>query len=679
MTPLNFSIIKLLLGLIIGILLAHYVSSIRTYCFYLLVVSLSVFIVLYLFFYYNRIKNIWFGFSTLVLVTCLGINSYHINDNRTYDDHYTNVIAKGTSDIAYLLVFKIRERLKPSEFSQKFIAELLSIDTKKTQGKILVYINKDSISRLLKTDDIIATNTTLKNLPEPLNPYQFDYGEYLEQHNIFRQISIEYKSVLILESAKTSISGYASSFRYLINTRLIKAGFGGHELSIINALLLGQRQDIDPKLYSSYAKAGVVHILAVSGLHVGIILLMLNRILLPISYLRFGGLMKASMIVILLWCFAIIAGLSASVTRAVTMFSLLTIAMHLKRPTNTYNTLAISAMILLLVDPKNLFKVGFQMSYSAVVSIVFFQPILFKLWRPKLWILKYIWSIFTVTIAAQLGVLPISIYYFHQFPGLFFIANLCIVPFLGLLLGLGLITICLAILNILPTWIVEPYKFLIQKLNALVQYFSDQNEFLFSNISLDTSEVISLYLFIISIGIFISKKSYKSLKKLLLSLILAQSILIALKIKYSDQRFIVFHKNRESILGYKSNSKLYVYRDLSDKDSITSRCITDYQIGNRIKEVQYEQLKSVFIFKEESIVIVDSLCVYNIKSLQSDYILLRNSPKLHLNRLIDSTQPKMIIADGSNFKSYVRRWKSTCSKRQLPFHYTGEKGAFILK
>ena len=174
------------------------------------------------------------------------------------------------------------------------------------------------------------------------------------------------------------------------------------------------------------------------------------------------------------------------------MFTVIAIAMNLKRPSNIYNTLAISMFFLLLFKPLLLFDVGFQMSYIAVLAIVSIQPLIIKVWTPKYKLVNYFWNIFTVTIAAQIGVLPISLYYFHQFPGLFFVSNLVILPFLGLILGLGFIVIILASLKILPQFVADIYGGLISLMNHFIEWVSQQESFLFKDISFGIGFVLSL-------------------------------------------------------------------------------------------------------------------------------------------------------------------------------------------
>ena len=163
-------------------------------------------------------------------------------------------------------------------------------------------------------------------------------------------------------------------------------------------------------------------------MHVGIILLILSWFLKPLERLRFGKTAKTIFIIIFLWCFAFIAGLSASVVRAVTMFTFLAVGLYFGKKRVVAYSLISSLFFLLIVKPMFLFDVGFQLSYLAVFGIIWVQPKLYQVWKPKNKVLDTIWQLFTVSIAAQVGILPLSLFYFHQFPVLFFVSNLVIIP-----------------------------------------------------------------------------------------------------------------------------------------------------------------------------------------------------------------------------------------------------------
>ncbi len=677
MKSLNFIIIKLTLCLIAGILLSHFFSVLLLHTLYL---TIGLLIVLFIALHIAGLtlkKTIGFGLVSYLLMTTLGVLTYTTHHHKNFPQHYINIEVIETS-VSNDITFRIKERLKPTRYHNKYIVELFKVNTLPAQGKVLLNIQKEDTSKIYNVDDILLIHSEFQEIRSPLNPNQFNYRSYLEKQYIYHQLFTEQHLIFEISSKRQTIFGYADALRQTINNRLNTFDFKPEELAIINALILGQRQDMDRGMYTEYANAGAIHILAVSGLHVGIILMMLSFVLKPIENLKRGNTIKVVIILALLWSFAVIAGLSASVTRAVTMFSIVAIAMHLKRPTNIYNTLSISMFILLLVKPMFLFDVGFQMSYLAVFAIVSIQPLLYKLWLPEWKVTDYFWQIFTVTIAAQLGVAPISLLYFHQFPGLFFISNLAIIPFLGLILGFGILVILLSLLNILPEIIANLYGRLISAMNHVVSWVSKQEAFLIKDISFDVTHVIATYLLLVALVLVYRKFHFKRIAILLVSILFLQSILIYTKSKHSSESFIIFHKSRYSVFGKKQNTDLTIWHNLDSTVIKTQNMIGDYKVGNFIKSIRYDTLHNVYKTPHKTLLVIDSLGVYKV-SFKPDYILLRNSPKLNLKRVIDSLQPELIIADGSNYKSYVKRWEATCLKEKLPFHQTYKKGAFIIK
>jgi len=675
MKLLNFKIIKLTACLILGILIAHYFKLNFSIAIYLSLGLMAILFIYYLGLIQKTNRSTYFAMLAYCCMVSLGINAYDIKDEKLQAKHYLNLKLEGYSD----LKFKIKERLKPDLYNDKYIVSLISANKSEASGQLLINIKRDSISGALPVDAIIYTKSDLKDIQKPLNPHQFDYSKYLELRQVYSQIYLQHNQFLVLSDQPTTIYGYADLFRTSINKKLIDAGFKDDVLSIINALLLGQRQTIDKSIYNNYVNSGTIHILAVSGLHVGILLLILNFIFRPLLLLKHGYVLRPIIIITILWLFAIVAGLSPSVTRAVTMFSIISFAMHLKRPTNIYNTLTISAFFILLVKPTFLFEVGFQMSYLAVLGIVSIQPILYKLWQPKYLIVDKFWQIFTVTLAAQAGVLPISLFYFHQFPGLFFISNLVVIPFLGLILGFGLFVIVMALVGFLPKSIVEIYSLIIESLNGFIAWVAQFEDFLFRDIPFYLIQVLIAYILIISAVQVYKLKTYKWLALCLVSIIALQGTYVFNKFQNKDEAFIVFNKSRVSIVGFKQNNRLEVHHNLDASKLNNDNIIKNYKVEELIDSVSQSKLKYVYQFKNKRLLIIDSLGIYKNLSFQPDFILLRDSPKVNLERVIDSIKPQQIIADASNYKSYVKRWKATCRYKKIPFHYTNEKGAFILK
>ncbi|MAB47704.1 MAG: competence protein [Flavobacteriaceae bacterium] len=675
MKLLNFNIIKLTVCLILGICIAHYFKPNFSMAIYLSLGLMALLFIYYLSLKQKISRSPYFAILVYCCMVSLGINAYNIQNEKLQPQHYTNLKFEEYPS----LKFKIKERLKPDLYNDKYIVSLISANESKALGKLLINVKRDSLSGTLPVDAIIYTKSDLKDIQKPLNPHQFDYSNYLELKHVYNQVYLKPNEILILSDQPTTIYGYADQLRSTINSGLIKSGFEDDVLSIINALLLGQRQTIDKSIYNNYVNSGTIHILAVSGLHVGIILLILNFIFKPLLLLKHGRIIRPLIIVTLLWLFAIVAGLSPSVTRAATMFSIISIAMHLKRPTNIYNTLAISAFFILIIKPTFLFEVGFQMSYLAVLGIVSIQPILYKLWQPKYWIFDMPWQILTVTIAAQIGVLPISLFYFHQFPGLFFISNLVVIPFLEAILGLGLLVIVMALIGYIPKPIVQIYSIIIELLNKFVAWVAQFEAFLFRDIPFTIIQVLCTYIIIVSTVQIYKFKTFKWAAICLISIICLQGTYIYNKFQNQDEAFIAFNKSRFSMIGLKQNDKLEVHHNLDDSKLRNDNVIKNYKVGEFIDDVALSNLQDIYQFKNKTLLVIDSLGIYKNVSFQPHFVLLRNSPKVNLNRVIDSLKPQQIIADASNYKSYVNRWKLTCRDKKIPFHYTNEKGAFIVE
>lgn len=667
MKLLRFVPIKLTLFLVLGILLGS-LLDIGIHPSLSLVLILIVTLGVVFRTEKNR-KGLVFGITTMLLTTAIGMLSIALSNQSNLSNHYS----KAENGENWHL--KIREVLKPTSFSKRYLADVLSLDGKKTSGKILLGQPIDSADHRLQVDDELLVFANKEAINPPLNPHQFDYRKYMRGLGITDQIRLVSENHILKNNSATTVYGAAAFLRSKIITKLKKADFGKEQLGVIQALLLGQRNDISVETYDDYKKAGAVHILAVSGLHIGIILLLLQFVLRPLDLLPHGKKLKLAVIVLLLWGFAFLAGLSASVVRAVTMFSFVAYALYLNRPSNTFNILALSMFFILLVfDPKFLFQVGFQMSYAAVFAIVWIYPLLQKFWSPKNILLKKIWQLLSVSIAAQIGVLPISLFYFHQFPGLFFVSNLLIVPTLGLILGLGILTIVLALLNILPAFLVSFYNSLIGWMNSVIGWVADQEVFIFKDISFDGIQLILAYALLISLVLFCSKVGFK--RALTLGLCVIGFQLYFFQIEYrtgQKEGLLLAHQSKNTVLLKRKGEKLY---SIAHDTLKSERLVNDFVVAERIASVQTLPLKNVYETENGNLYLMDSLGIYPPIETAVDYLVLTQSPKINLERLIDSSSPKRIIADGSNYKSYIKRWEQTCIQTKTPFHYTGEKGAF---
>lgn len=672
MRLLKFIPIKLTLFLVLGILLGYYFSTDIQIA--IAITVLSILILGILFYKQRRTDSIAFGTITMLTTICMGILSISLWQPKNRLDHYSHQDLRE----AHTWHIKIQEVLKSTTFSDRYIGIIKNRNNKKASGKLILNFSINFTTQQHIVDDELIIHTKLDDIRHPLNLYQFNYKNYLSDLGIYHQVQLKPNNYFALKNTTSTVYGIAASIRNNISSKLKQANFGTNELGIIQALLLGQRNDISEATYNNYKNAGAVHILAVSGLHIGIILLLLQFVLQPIERLPKGKTLKLITIVILLWGFALLAGFSASVVRAVTMFSFVAYALYLNRPSNTFNILALSMFaILLLINPMLIFHVGFQMSYAAVFAILWVYPLLQRFWFPKNILIRKIWQLLSVSIAAQVGVLPISLFYFHQFPGLFFVSNLLIVPFLGLILGMGILVILLALLNALPDFLVNIYDTLIHLMNQFIAWIAQQEGFLFQNISFDSVQLITAYGVLITLILALTKSTYKRTLVFLCCLIGFQlwTFYSAYDSQKKEQLFVA-HQTKNSILLHQKGNLLSIF---STNENTTQRLTTNYAIAERIESVANLSLENSYTFEDGNLIIIDSLGVYPSAIAKPDYLLLTQSPKINLERLIDSLQPKYIIADGSNYKTYIKRWAASCKKRKLPFHYTGEKGAYYIK
>ena len=658
-----------LLFLIAGICCQFYTD----YWNYGIVISACILIFLSLTAYWQR-KTLFFVFITWITFFLTGMILVYENDATNHTNYFEKHL-KNTSKV----ILAIDKVLKPGNYHHKYVADVVQVDSKKTTGHVLLNIEKDSTSLLFHTGDLVFLKNKFQDIKSSLNPHQFNYKHYLKKQGINQQVYITHQEILLLDESKVSLLRFIDAFRVKIQISLRRYHFTDDELAVMNALLLGQRQEISKQLSDNYSKAGAIHILAVSGLHVGVILLILSFILKPLERVNNGKLIKLVLVILSLWFFAILAGLSASVIRAVTMFSAIALGQFFNKRNAVEHSLIFSMFIILLWKPLFLFDVGFQLSYTAVFGIIWIQPVLYQLWKPNFFIVDKGWQLITVSVAAQLGVLPISLFYFHQFPALFFISNLIIIPFLGVILGLGLVVLVLSYESILPLFLEGFYGDVISILNKVVAFVARQESFLFSEISFSALKMIFSYLLIISGFQLFLKLNTKRFFLFFGSILAFQCVLILEKYTIAQKsEFIVFHKSKNSIIGIRKGSSFELYHSMDSLQISSQKLLINYKVGENISSQNYHKLSNLMYYDKQVVLIIDKDGLYDIKELNNPIVLLRQSPKINLQRLVKKLKPAIIIADGSNYKSFIENWKTTCENLKTPFWTTYNQGAYVL-
>ncbi|WP_152287675.1 ComEC/Rec2 family competence protein [Flavicella marina] len=573
-------------------------------------------------------------------------------------------------------VFEIDAVLKSTNYSSNFYGYIHKGEKTIFKERVLIKIMSDSLSNSLAVGDFILANTKLVTLKKSMNPYGFDYKNYLAKKNIHRQVVIDTVHWILSESKNTSWRRSASLIQQDLGQHLKRYINNQDVLAITTALLLGDRKNISTEVRESYTDAGVIHIFAVSGLHVGLLVVLLHFFLSPLRRFRYGKIISLFLIVLFLWSYAFIAGLSSSVVRAVTMFSFISFGIVLQKNNSIYHSIITSALILLLVNPYLIFDLGFVMSYVAVVSIVVIYPLFQKLWSPKNSVLRFVWNLMSVSISAQLGLLPICLYYFHQFPGLFIVSNLVVLPCLGLILILGLLVLICAKFQINIKILFECYSFIIEKFNVCIDFISKQEAWLWDVIYFSKLLLVVSYLLLISFVFLFYKITLKRIHISLLAVFVFQlAMFYELYVQKNYNELVIFQQYKKSSIAVSNEGKVRFFGTAKNEKLIESYLV---KTGADLI-MSREEVPNLINYKSQNIFIIDNKNFYKVPNFQPEILVLRNSPKIHLERCLKLLKPRVVVADGSSYPQVKERWKITCLKYKVHFHDTQTDGAFVLK
>ena len=579
-----------------------------------------------------------------------------------------------------LLEIRILEKQKNNTFYNRYLGEIIGVDRSRSTGKIMIRIaNRYSIP-LLNLDEKLFTFMPLESFKEPLNPGQFNFKEYAKRKGLVYQLTLDKGGFIKTKEDQLSISSKALMLRDRILNSLNKQNFSAEEFMIIEALLLGRTEDLSKEVTENYKKAGALRVLDISGLHIGILLMIISTILRPLERIRHGKKVKLFLLLLFLWFFAFLSGLSPSVIRAVFMFSMLTIGIVSGRSSNLDHYLFVSLFSSLLMKPLYIFNLGFQLSYIAVLSIIGIVPIVKNLWIPRHTLMRYFWNLLVVSFAAQLGILPLSLYYFHQFSGVFLLSSLISIPLLGFVLGGGYVMIVLDQINYLPELYLEIYSKLIASLNGVIGLIGKIESLIYHNIYFNLILVILCYVIIYNLVKFIKFFSFDQFLKLSISCMIAICfMLIDYKICQSKSDFIIFNQYKESLFLRKTGNEAIIYSNVDHQDVQLKKTIENYKIGHlNLKVNEEKNIKHFYKFQNKRIMVIDNDLINTDFGFEPDVLVLIKSPRINLNRLLMRIQPSVVVADGSNYRTYKSLWEKSAIDEGILFHDTSKDGAFIL-
>ncbi len=548
--------------------------------------SFSLFCLVILFLYRKKLHHYsirWlFGIILSIFLVNAGASLTLLKKNR-YIQQKLTFKEKKISEFTAIILNPPIEKENSFLVKTRILAVKDSV-WKEAGTKAILYFEKDSASVLPEFGNQIIVSAQLQQVPLPKNPGEFNYSQYLADRGVFFQAYVRKNIWRIIDKNRGSLLlKWSFRLRNHFLGVLKRNGLCSNEFDIAAAILLGYDAELDPEMKQQFAGAGAMHILCVSGLHVGIIYLFFSVLLGFLKRVKYGTIIKALVLIIVIWFYALLTGMAPSVLRAATMFTFVSTGQTFKRYTNIYNTLAASAFFLLLVNPFMLREVGFQLSYAAVFSIVWIQPFLSKMLVCNNKILKYFFDIFTVSIAAQLGTFPLAIYYFHQFPNYFIITNLIVIPLSFLIVLIGLIVALFSFWAFLSAIFTRVLSFLLFVLDSSVAFIHSLPGSVSYNLRFDFLQLLAVYLIIFMFFHFLKNKRYFLGKYVLASVVL---LIISFSInRYkveSKQGFIVYDiPGHTAIEFYEGNSSIF----LADSNLLNDNRKIGFHIqGNRVNK-----------------------------------------------------------------------------------------------
>lgn len=581
---------------------------------------------------------------------------------------------------------------------ETFRKQVLHVEAVKTSsgwapavGKVQLFLRRDVFPDAYNYGDVLLVGSVPMEIQGPGNPREFDFRRFMRFKNITHQAFPAEGKVFVTGNRESNrFMAGAYKVREWAKETLLNAVSGKQEQAIACALVLGVTDGLDNELMQAYSASGAMHVLAVSGLHVGILYLIISWCLLPLKRLPHGMWIISGISLLVLWGYAAVTGLSPSVLRAVTMFSFMALARPLHHRTNIYNTLAVSAFCILLYDPFLLMSAGFQLSYIAVVGIVYLHPLLYNWFEPEARWADELWKITSVSLAAQITTFALGLFYFHQFPTWFWLSNFFVIP-----LGFGILTGGLAVLavsfsevllsfsGLLLTWMIKAMNFGIFTVEQLPMAVA-------GNIYISAFQCALLMASVVTATLFFEYRK--------LSYLYATAVLLLFftldswrhqRDHYREPVLTVYKVPGHGAFDLVDNGRAYVSYDsgLHEGGEKTRFHIQPNHVFRRVSSWQRLEDQSfartfpcgmVMRFNGKTILRLDSIPGAVAKPIVADYLIVSPGAALDPAQVLRCVVPGKVILDTSAPFRVANKAREEYLNRKIPVHSVWHEGAFTI-
>lgn len=523
---------------------------------------LGVFIIYLILVGFNIFKNsyrfkFWIVIFAYLQLLLAGFVVKHNSDLTFQPRHISNL---STVQITgYLGLVVATDEQKSNSIANRLEVKKVLFGNKlvEAEGEVLIYHRSE-----LQFGELVWIEGSPSLIEPPKNPAEFDYKKFMLRQGITHRHFVGSNFTVIGSLQENPIGSLFAAIRHNLMARLDSGVADPFANQIAKALLLGQKKLLEREISEAYATAGAMHILAVSGLHVGIIYGFFFLFVKPFRLKIKKRIIYLSAVILLIWCYAMLTGMSPSVLRAATMFTFMGIAQMHSRSPSIFNPIALSALVLLVFDPNLIYAVGFQLSYLALLGILVIQPLLVNLWLPNSKIIEYCWQITTVGIAAQLGTFALSAFYFHVFPTYFMLSNLIAIPGAFVIMSLGLPYLLLARVPFISGVLGYCLEFILYWFNFVIFKIQELPMAKFSSLSFEESEVFLYYLILFLVVALFLKPSKNWLYPLLILLFCHSAYrVVEMSNNVKESELTQYALQKGYALDYKIKNNLFTFDD----------------------------------------------------------------------------------------------------------------------
>lgn len=486
----------------------------------------------------------------------------------------------------HTITFKILGKLNSNEKNRKYEAV---VEAEKEIFKAIIYIPKSE--KQLDFKHYYRAHAFIAKPKAPQHDFQFDYSKYLKRKNIDFQCYLEGE---VNSADRTDLSWHEqfSQRRLEVLQNSDNTQMASQAKEFLKGIILADRTDIDAQTVQDFSRSGLIHFLAISGTHIvvifGLFYFLLIKIL-PVRYRKFPIIVS----LVLIWLFTAFIGFGSSVVRSSLMLSIYFVYVLLQRKPDLLHAVALSAFIILLSDTQQIFDVGFQLSFLAVLGIFWLnQPVLSHLPKQDSWLKKVIFNTISISISAQLATLPLVLYYFHQFSFISIFANFFIVPFSEMIIVFSFLMTALIAFHIDSEYLNIMYGFVIEVLLKIIHWFAGFNAVFFENIPMNLVEVFSLFFIVVLLRYTVLKHTFKNVTTCAMAVVLFLMLRIGSDIYENRKSEILIHDfSKNKLLSIKENNEVCFWIGKnSDTLKIKKFIINPYCASRRIKKAEIRTL-----------------------------------------------------------------------------------------